>query len=111
MTDQITMSLDDVNALADKLDGLDTQLSADEQALLLAVFQVAGAAVQAQSAEVEGFGLGGPSFGFAPSRAPLSEGFRNAFSPGIGGGAPSQAIIIEGTAQDPGEGTITVGGH
>ena len=107
MADQRSMSLDDVNALADKLDGLDSQLSSDEKALLLAVFQVAGAAIESQTAEVQGFGSGIPSFGFAPSHVPLSQGFRNAFSPGIGGAAPNQAIIIEGSAQDPGGGGIT----
>ena len=110
MADQLSMRLDDVNALADKLDGLDSDLTSDERALLLAVFQVAGAAIESQAAEVQGFGFGAPSFGFAPSRLPLSEGFRNAFAPGIGGAAPNQAIIIEGSAQDPGGGGITITG-
>ncbi len=87
MPDQITMSLDDVEALAAKLDGLEGQLDDNEKALLLAVFQVAGAAIQAQASEVEGFSLNfTPSFGVEQNHAPLSQGFRNAFSPGVGGG-------------------------
>jgi len=110
MADQITLSLEDVNALADKLDRLDDQLSTDEKALLLAVFRVAGAAIGSQDGaeEVEGFGFAAPGFGISPSQVPLSEGFRNAFRPGVGGGAPSRSIIIDMGA-DPGDGTITVG--
>jgi hypothetical protein len=82
---EITMSQADIDALAGKLDGLADQLSADEQALLLAVFEVAGAAIEAQAAEVEGFSLNF-TYGVARNHAPLSEGFRNAFSRGVGGG-------------------------
>jgi hypothetical protein len=112
MADQITMSLADVHALADKLDGLDSQLSDDEKALMLAVFEVAGQAIAEQASDVEGFSLNfsAPAFGVERNHSPLSEGFRNAFTPGVGGGgALGQTIIISG--DDPGEGTITVGGH
>ncbi len=112
MADQITLSVEDVNALADKLDRLDDQLSSDEKALLLAVFRVAGAAIEAREAqsegEVEGFAFGSPGFGVAPN-APLSEGFRNAFSPGVGGGLGGSHSIIIDMGADPGDGTITVG--
>jgi len=104
MADQITLSVEDVNALADKLDRLDDQLSPDEKALLLAVFRVAGAAIESADDEVTGYSF---SFGMGTTRVPLSEGFRNSFQPGVGGGAPARSIIIEMGA-DPGEG-VTIG--
>jgi len=106
MADQISLDVDELNALADKLDGLDSQLSGDEKALLLAVFQVAGAAAGAlASDEVQGY-----SFSFGAPQVPLSEGFRNAFNPGVGGGAPGRSIIIDMGADGEDIGHIGSGG-
>jgi hypothetical protein len=104
MADQISMSLEDVNALADKLDALDDQLNDDEKTLLLAVFRVAGAAIEPRTdeSEVEGFAFGSPGFGM-PSPVPLSQGFRNAFSPGVGGDPGRGQTIIIGGGADPDE--------
>ena len=105
MSDQITMTSADIDALAAKLDALADQLTDDERALLLEVFRRAGAATDA---EVSGFsfswggGVGDAfSVGFTPARIPLSEGFRGAFSPGVnvmdpGGGGVSITDTGEG---------------
>ncbi len=88
MSDRITMTSADIDALAAKLDGLAGQLTDDERELLVEVFRRAGVAAEAE-AEVSGFsfswggGVGDAfSVGFTPGRIPLSEGFRGAFRPG-----------------------------
>ena len=105
MSDEITMTSADIDALAAKLDGLADQLTDDERGLLVEVFRRAGAATES---EVSGFSWGGGvgdafSIGFTPARIPLSEGFRGAFTPGVNvmdpGGPGTAGVHITPTGE------------
>ena len=55
MAETVTLSPEDLEALAAKLDRLGDQLSDGERKLLIALFDVAGRALAADPPEVEGF--------------------------------------------------------
>jgi hypothetical protein len=99
----ITVTKNQVEELAAKLDRLGQDLSDDERSLLLAVFALAGEAISERSGQdVEGF-MFGSAFpkeaglklsGYeAPSRLALSEGFKSSFVGGRAGGFGSAAGV------------------
>ncbi len=101
----ITVSADDVDRLAAKLDQIGTQLDSDEKALLLAVFQLAGEQIATHTAaapedEVSGFQMGdamqpfGLSYSSIPSGA-LGQGFRGSFSSGRAAGIRNPNIAAD----------------
>lgn len=87
----ITITADDVERLATKLDQIGDQLEPDEKALLLAVFQVAGEQIAAHASgapedEVSGFQMGSSrlmnlSYANIPAGA-LGQGFKSSFASG-----------------------------
>jgi len=93
---EITITADDVDRLATKLDEIGDQLDSDEKALLLAVFHIAGEQIAAHAgdadpdradadSEVSGFQMGGSmrpinvSYSSIQPGA-LGQGFRGSFS-------------------------------
>jgi len=96
---EITITADDVDRLATKLDEIGDQLDTDEKALLLAVFHIAGEQIAAHAgdaasadpdgpdpdSEVSGFQMGGSmrplnlSYSSIQPGA-LGQGFRGSFS-------------------------------
>jgi hypothetical protein len=100
----ITVTKEQVEELAAKLDRLGEELDDEERALLLAIFALAGEAVGRRSDEdVEGF-LFGPSTEVgarlqvsglqSPPTSALSDGFKSAFTRGpVGGVGGGQGII------------------
>lgn len=97
------VSREQVDALANKLDKLGSELTGEERDLLLTVFGLAASAMGTaeEEAEVSGYAfMGGlPTTSFA-NPVPLSTGFQSAFFPGQAGrfqfgGAPSSEIGIQ----------------
>lgn len=85
MADTITISESDIADIGRKLDEFAAVLTSREHAVLFAALKLAGNAVRQEAARSATGGAGtsaGPSATGLPS---LSEGFRNAFQPGIGG--------------------------
>lgn len=80
-TREITLTSDDIDALAAKLDSLD--LTDDERALMLAMFQLAGDALGGQSDEVSGFSFDDP-VALRSFPGSLGSGFTDSFSSGVG---------------------------
>jgi hypothetical protein len=100
MSEEITISVEEVDALAGKLDSLGENLTENEKAVLLLAFKLAGDQVAAESdSEVEGFGVGSAQLlvrspGALPS---LSSGFKGSFSPGgVAGVGSTRAITVDG---------------
>jgi len=100
---EITVTKEQVDELASKLDRLGEELSDEERALLLAIFALAGQAIAtANEAEVAGFAMGsglGPGSrvqvsGVQSTSVPLSDGFKSAFVRGPVGGVGNQQGII-----------------
>ncbi len=86
----ITITADDVDRLAAKLDQIGDQLEPDEKALLLAVFKIAGDEIAAHAAapddDVSGFQMGSArlmnlSYSNMPVGA-LGRGFKGSFASG-----------------------------
>jgi hypothetical protein len=79
----------EMEGLARKLDGLDTQLSARERALLSLVFQAAAATIsQSQSSRPAALGAFSPQFDESDgdrTAGPLRDQFLDAFRPGDDG--------------------------
>jgi hypothetical protein len=99
-----TITKEDVEQLAAKLDTIGEQLSEKEKVILLTIFRVAGSAMAEQAQEVAGFNFGSPAFAsFAVNRLEgsslpsLSHGFNRAFEFGqIGGRTLDTDIGIDG---------------
>ena len=78
----ITLSSEDLERFAAKLDELEDRLTPEESALLLAVFRLAGEALAEQADdEVSGFAFQSPALSLGRSEVgtPLSAGFRDSF--------------------------------
>ena len=99
---EITVTKEEIDELATKLDGLGADLDEEERGLLLAVFALAGRAIDRAGDEVEGFtaGSGLPAgsrvqvSGVQPSTTALSDGFKSAFVQGPVGGVGSHRGFI-----------------
>jgi hypothetical protein len=85
----ITITADEVEALAQKLDAFGEQLNEKERATLLSVMSLAGSAIEEKAGDSEvdtfasGFTLG--TFPSVPSTS-FGNGFRSAFTPLTPGG-------------------------
>jgi hypothetical protein len=98
-----TITKEDVEQLAAKLDTIGEQLSEKEKVILLTVFRVAGSAMAEQAEEVAGFNFGSPAFASVAvnrlegsSLPSLSHGFNRAFEFGqVGGRAMDADVTVD----------------
>lgn len=104
MAEELSISAEEIETLAGKLDAIGEQLTDKEKAVLLLAFKLAGDEVNGQveqEGEVEGFAISSRQFYLARgSRLPsLSSGFHSAFSPGAAKGlmgADADGVTVSG---------------